>query len=250
MRHKNIIIVLSLIILVLVALQSKINRKENTTYPLQINASEISYITDCRNHPKVKFASSDKEQNHCDNPLFFLNAGLKLSISKGELNKTSDNNYLITVDSTTISCNIEYHYKEDDSLGTVYIQSNSEGIENVEKYLVEFFGERRIDILGGLEQTHFWFFPSYYVWISTMDFTTEKDLLKITISTYDSYSFIKLTELPKYGDYSLLRSPSNFNTSSSSSSYSKTYKYGDSDIYQGSSKQAEDLAAIDAYFGY
>lgn len=27
----------------------------------------------------------------------------------------------------------------------------------------------------------------------------------------------------------------------------KTYKYGDSDVYQGSSKQAEDLKAIDAY---
>lgn len=36
-------------------------------------------------------------------------------------------------------------------------------------------------------------------------------------------------------------------TSSSKKSYSRKKKYGDSDVYQGSSKQAADLAAIDAY---
>jgi len=249
MRHKGIIITLAAILCVLLVIKAVVNHKENTTYPLQLEWSVVHKNHSYSAIPKIDFAVRDRINNTCDNPLFFLGSRVKLGMSKADVEKATKTDNAVFFAGELIPCGVVYKYTKDNQLEAVYVRISHSVYSNAPEMILNHFGEKRVDITSeyGISE-HIWYYPDYYVFLD-YDSKRDTDKVYITVASYDSKSYWSIPELALYGgcsDYDFEKASS----SSTPNSSSKTYKYGDSDTYQGSSKQAEDLAAIDAYFGF
>lgn len=249
MRHKKIIIALAALLCVLLVIKAVVNHKENTTYPLQLEWSAVHKKHSYSPTPKIDFAVKDRVNNTCDNPLFFLGSSVELGMSKADVEKATKTDNAVFFDGKLVPCGIVYKYTEDDLLEAVYVRISPSVYSDAPKMIISYLGEKRVDITSEFViSEHIWFYPDYYVFL---DFNpnNNKDKVYITVALYNSKNYRSIPELALYGggsDYDFSKTSS----TSPSSSSTGTYKYGNSDTYQGSSKQAEDLAAIDAYFGF
>lgn len=265
MRHKHIILILFSLLLVLlvikIALQIKENKEkaalqqiENTTYPLRI---EFEYLTSSyQGNPndalKIKFAIENRTNNHCENPLFFLKSDIVLGMTKEafEAKETSDDT--IYLNDKPVPCQVLYNFPNDSTLESVYVQINiaETGDFTDSDIILSYFGEKRIDLTtdSGLIYKHIWYYPDFYVYFDHTHFDTFKNKAYISVCRYSAKSNYTLPQLVRHGGCSEYNFEGTSSSSKRSSSYG--YKYGDSDTYQGSSQQAADLAAIDAYFGF
>lgn len=249
MRHKNIIIALAASLCVLLVIKAVVNHKENTTYPLQLDWSAVYGNSSYTSSPKIVFAVKDRVNNECENPLFFLGSGVKLGMSKVDVEKATKTDNAVFFDGKLIPCGVVYKYTKDELLEAVYVRISPSVYSDAPKMIMSYFGEKRVDITSEFAiSKHIWYYPEYYVFLS-FNPGNNKDKVYITVASYNSTSYRSIPELALYGgciDYDFEETSS----TSPSSSSTRTYKYGNSDTYQGSSKQAEDLAAIDAYFGF
>ena len=249
MRHKSIIISLAIVLCALLVAKAIMQHKENTTYPLQLEWSVVHKSQSSLNNPKVSFAVRDRVNNRCDAPLFFLPNGVQLGMNKSDLTKLNLGENAIYLDGNLVPCGLAYKYTDDDLLEAVCVRISPAVCNTAPQTVIKHYGEKRVDITdtyGASE--HIWYYPDYYVFLD-YDTKYSNKSIYITVATYESKKYWSIEQLAQYGgciDHDFESKVS----SSSSSSSSRTYKYGDSDTYQGSSKQAEDLAAIDAYFGF
>lgn len=102
MRHKKIIIALAALLCVLLVIKAVVNHKENTTYPLQLDWSAV-YGNSCyTSSPKIVFAVKDRVNNECENPLFFLGSGVKLGMSKVDVEKATKTDNAVFFDGKLI----------------------------------------------------------------------------------------------------------------------------------------------------
>ena len=243
MRHKYIIITLALLLCVLLGIKAFL-----TTYPLQLDYSDYYNHSNSASEAKIQFAVSDRINNECDNPLFFCNPGVKLGMPKEDFDRLGIKNNSIIFDGMTIPADVIYKFK-DDKLSSVGARFEMASFSAADNYLIDLLGERRLDIISGESIVHrIWYYKDSYFKFNYTKFSGDK-YFYLKASNYNLRGSKSLNELALYGgssDYEFEEE----SKSKSSSTSSKAYKYGDSDVYQGSSQQAADLAAIDAYFGF
>ena len=247
MKHKNIILALSALLLVLICikvLQPSIEElkasKQGYEYPIHIEANlDHSFASDRRVRQSIKDAATNIQVN----PLFFCYGSPKMF---GEKKKYPD--YVVRFEEKDIPASIEFDYSNKEALKRVDVRIRRDDYQGTREQLIAKLGNQYIE-WGELNENGnsiLWFFPDYYVYYNHSHILDDLDY--ITIATYGSahkdYNYIY-----KYGicGESTFFTPPTKNTTSSSK---KTYKYGDSDTYMGSSKQKEDLKAIDEYFGF
>lgn len=249
MRHKYIIITLALLLCVLLGIKAFLNHKETTTYPLQLDFIDFYDHSNSASEPKIQFAVSDRINNECDNPLFFCNPGVKLGMPKEDFDRLRIKNNSIFFDGMTIPAEVIYKFDKDDNLSSVGARFEMASFSAADNYLIDLLGERRLDIISGESIVHrIWYYKDSYFKFNYTKFSGDK-YFYLKASNYHLRGSKSLNELALYGgsyDFEFEEE----SKSKSSSTSSKAYKYGDSDVYQGSSQQAADLAAIDAYFGF
>ena len=261
MKYKPTIVVLGIVLMALLIVkgilyyQEQINiQKEIKTYPLQIKYFDKSE-TSLRSR-KVIFAQMDRTNNYCENPLFFCPSGVHLGMAKKDWSrlKTPDNK--IMINGKTISAIVVYVFDYlSDELESVNVQVTDISDTYVQQAVLNTLGDHRIDYYyESLFSSHIWFYDDYYIYLRH----NNNECAYLTVATYKSkFKFNTLyksfDDIIEYGccGSSVFEDYINEQYGGKTGRKGqKKYKYGDSDIYQGSSKQAEDLAAIDAYFGF
>lgn len=251
MKHLKLILILSFVLVILIGIKVYLNYKENTTYPLVLQFDDIYPNTESLiSNKKVSFALEDRYNNSCENPLFFCdNDDIWLGIRKSAFVFVRHKVNEIVLNGQSIPCQVVYSfsYGEDKSLESVNVKLDPSYKEEVMESIIGYFGEKRVEVNSSVNNSYIWFFPNYYVYLEIEDYSYSDSSIYLKVSTYRSNTKEYLAKLVLYGgcsSYDFKDSEAQNQTSS------RTYKYGDSDVYQGSSQQAADLAAIDAYFGF
>lgn len=248
MRHKNIIIALAITLLGLFVVKAILTHRENTTYPLVIDYDTAYAHKSDNSLNKVNFAVKDRVNNSCSNPLFFCDSKVKLGMSKEEFDAARIDENSIYLKGQFVPCSTIYKFDDDNKLCAVYVRIANGIFDAAPEVVLSILGDRRIDVLSEFEMSkHIWYYPDYYIHLDKSFFTSDKKTY-ITVCKYSANALHKYYELFfSGGGYDFYFDDAKKRQSSSST---RTYKYGDSDVYQGSSKQAEDLRAIDEYFGF
>lgn len=246
MKHIKLILGLTVCLIFLLVVK---HYKDVTEYPLNIREARISkrvldYNLDLSGITKIANAVKDRQSNECENPLFFCKKGTTLGMKKEAFDKLSNSDNSILINGKKVSCKAQYLFNKNELLDAVQIMITASDslIINYEKKIRNNYGKQRIDIRGkyGMDREYIWYFPDYYVFLEYDDEYSKDDVLLITVSTYDHKEYTSKANLAIFGGCY---------KSDFSKKENKTYKYGDSDVYQGSSQQKADLKAIDDYFG-
>ena len=250
MKHKYIILSLTVILAILIAIKvSHPHGVSVTRYDYPIHFGTV--IEDFNKNPKVWQAIKDKGDNKVVNPLFFCYGNTKLF---DEPKKYPD--YAVYFEGTDHPATIEYDYYSRNSsrrvLQRVDVRIRRADYSGAKEQLIANLGSQYID-WGSEESSSYsilWFFPYCYVYYKHSHLLDDIDY--ITVATYEreGKDFEQIYKHGVCNESTFFKSPSSSKSNSSSSGKTKTYKYGDSDTYQGSSKQKEDLKAIDDYFGF
>ena len=248
MRHKNIIIALAITLLGLFVVKAILTHRENTTYPLVVDYDTAYAHKDDNSLTKVNFAVKDRINNSCDNPLFFCDPKVRLGMSREDFDAAKIDENAIYLDNQFVPCNTIYKFDDDNRLCAVYVRIANGIFNAAPEVVLSYLDDRRVDVLSEFEMSkHIWYYPDYYIHLDKSFFTSEKKTY-ITVCNYSankSHNYYELFFLG--GGYDYIFDDAKKQQSNSST---RSYKYGDSDVYQGSSKQAEDLRAIDDYFGF
>lgn len=240
MKYKHLIIPLAILLGVLLIIK---NYQDVNVYPRRIRHSRVS-----NNHEslgsivKITSAINDKDNNKCDNTLFFCKKGTKLGLSKESFDKLSNNDTTITLKGKKVKCDVMYLFNEKSNcLDGVLVKILGKDLSDYKKLLIDYYGIQHINIYGGYTDEYIWYFPDSYVFVEcSKHYDYSDDMILITVSTYTRRDYLKLPSLVYLGGC----------YSSDFKKEKQTFKYGDSDVYQGSSQQKADLQAIDDYFGF
>ena len=246
MKHIKLILGLTVCLIFLLGVKYQ---KDTTEYPLKIKQTRLynrrlERDLDLDGIKKVSNAVKDREKNKCDDPLFFCRKGTTLGQSKEAFERLSNSDNSISIKGKKVPCNAQYLFNKNDLLGAVQVMitATDSTIIYYEQTLCKYYGNMRIDIRGKYNgREHIWYFPDYYVFLEYDEEYNEDDVLLITVRTYDHKEYTSKANLAIFGGCY---------KSDFSKKENKTYKYGDSDVYQGSSQQKADLKAIDDYFGF
>ena len=247
MKHKYLIIGLTVCLIFLLGIK---HHKGVTEYPLKIKEArlynrKLEKNLDLAGIKKISNAVEDRNNNKCEDPLFFCKKGTFLGMKKDAFERLSNSENSISINGKKVSCKAQYLFNKNDLLDAVQIMitASDSMIINYEKKIRKYYGNKRIDIRGkyDMDREYIWYFPDFYVFLEYDDEYSTDDVLLITVSTYDHKDYISKANLALMGGC--------FKTDFSKQE-NKTYKYGDSDVYQGSSQQKADLKAIDDYFGF
>ena len=149
--------------------------------------------------------------------------------------------------------NVVYMYNKDNLLNKIIIRTLYDA--NLEQKLISYYGEEHLCCMYKKENGHdrTWMTEDCFIKIGMhKDVGEQSYFLYIIIEAFEYTSHLGYYDekkLDEKSDYTWIKAMDLIekSTSSSKKSYSRKKKYGDSDVYQGSSKQAADLAAIDAY---
>ncbi len=236
------------VLVCLLGIKTCISYKENTSYPLVIDYDTAYKHKKDNSLKKVNFALRDRINNSCTNPLFFCEPQVHLGMTKEEFKKGNVTENAIFLNNQLIPCATVYKFNADEKLCAVYARISNDVFKSVPDIVLSTLGDKRVDVLSEFDSSkHIWYYPEYYIHLDKSFFSASKTVY-LTVCTYSSNSIHSPYELFfSGGGYDYIFDEA---SKAQSSSSTKAYKYGDSDIYQGSSKQAEDLAAIDAYFGF
>ena len=245
MKHIKLIIGLTVCLIFLLVVKY---HKDTTEYPLKITQARLynrrlERDLDLAGIKKISNAVKDRNNNKCEDPLFFCKKGPTLGQNKEAFEKLSNSEKGISIKGKKVPCTAKYLFNNNDLLDAVQVMivAPDSTIIYYEKALCKYYGNKRIDIKGKYDgREHIWYFPDYYVFLRYDEEYNKDDVLLITVSTYDHIGYTSKANLALVGGC--------YQTDFSKQE-KKTYKYGDSDVYQGSSQQKADLKAIDDYFG-
>ena len=250
MRHKYIILGLSVILIMLIVAKGY----EPTQFPLQVKDFSVHSDKATRKLAKSfdKLIAFRTQQTIPDFPWD--------GFSIGDSIEYFDNNSKNTTDSTIIwnGTPIEtrtLNFFSSDQLIEVdfYFRDESE----VTSEILAMYGNNYLRTLEGYyNERYFWIKGSTIIIYEIVAGSPVHGYL--TVADISEFSEAELYDFIKYGRISFYsikepilrsflernRSPKHYTRPTP-----KEKKYGDSDVYQGSSKQKEDLEAIDRYFG-
>lgn len=258
MRHKYTILGLSVILIMLIVAKGY----EPTQFPLQVK--DFSVFSDKATRKLAK--SFDKliafrtQQTIPDIPWD--------GFSIGDSIEYFDNNSKNTTDSTIIwnGTPIEtrtLNFFSSDQLIEIDLYFRDES--KVTSEILAMYGNNYLRTLETYDKTLKIYYSERYFWIKDstiiiyeIDRAGYPDKGYLTVADISEFSEAELYHFIKYGRVSFysIKEPllqSSLERNRSPQHYTrptpKEKKYGDSDVYQGSSKQKEDLEAIDRYFG-
>lgn len=167
----------------------------------------------------------------------------------------------------TVPCSTTYFFDESDRLIEVHISFTSSGIDipPITGKVKEQYGKHYLNVYEYNPYLHrnsddrfFWLDGNNLV-LYEVEISLNKSYLSIMdiscLSQEQLAKFIRSVRINGYNPYqssveSFFESENEKSSGRTHSSSTRTYKYGDSDIYQGSSQQKADLEAIDKYFGF
>lgn len=252
MRHKYTILGLSVILIMLIVAKGY----EPTQFPLQVKDFSIYSDKAMRKLAKSfdKLIAFRTQQTIPDFPWD--------GFSIGDSIEYFDNNSKNTTDSTIIwnGTPIEtrtLNFFSSDQLIEVdfYFRDESE----VTSEILAMYGNNYLRTLEGYYHERYFWIKGSTIIIYEIDRAGYPDHGYLTVADISEFSEAELYDFIKYGRISFYsikepilrsflernRSPKHYTRPTP-----KEKKYGDSDVYQGSSKQKEDLEAIDRYFGF
>jgi hypothetical protein len=240
MKYKHLIVPLAIILVILLCIK---HYQNVTVYPRSIRFERIDKNKEYLGSiAKIKSAVNDKDKNKCKDPLFFLKKGTRLNMDKKEFDKLNNNDSIITLNGKKVKCDIVYSFNKEDCLDAVLVQIKGKDVlDDYYNVLMKTYGNKYINVRRTYINENIWYLPDYYIYVEYENYDFSSDAIYITVCTYAKKDYRNLPDLVYYGGcYS-----SDFNKKEQ-----KTYKYGDSDVYQGSSQQKADLKAIDDFFGF
>ena len=216
-------------------------------YPITLKDDWVDYY-DIEKYCKKLF--KDRVDN-LTKPIFWES---DLYIGKpGETSEAINEIKKIKVGNDIIAGDVIYVYNEDHLLSKIALKTPYDA--NLEHKLISYYGEEHLYCFSKTPKRYdrIWMTKDCFIKIGKdKDYGDQKHYLYIIIEAFESTSYISY-----YDDGKKLEENSSFTwekaknlTEEKKTSTKKSYtkkKYGDSDVYQGSSKQAADLAAIDAY---
>lgn len=158
----------------------------------------------------------------------------------------------IKVGNDIIVGDIVYIYNEDNLLSKIALKTIYDA--NLEHKLISYYGDEHLYFVSQQHNNYdrIWMTKDCFIKIGKdKDYGDQKHYLYIIIEAFESTSYISYYDEQKLDENSgftweKAKNLTEEKKTSTKKSYTKK-KYGDSDVYQGSSKQAADLAAIDAY---
>ena len=261
MKRIHVIYILSAVLVVLIILKfttgsnnGSVTRPGLSGYPIQLSDSEFTTILCSVDDfgDKVEKAVRERTNNSCDAPLFFCGDSVALGLAQASFNSLAVPTTEVHLGQEVVSAKVLFEFNTKGELSTVRAKISPDESSRAFNYFVTYYGPKHLSILdrAGVNNKCIWFFPSCYVYLywsgSSDTFITVSDLNSLPYSNYE-----RIVRDGGNFDYMFGDAPSQIDDSSRPyTSPTKTYKYGDSDVYQGSSKQKEDLEAIDKYFGF
>lgn len=247
MRHKYIILGLSVILIMLIVAKGY----EPTQFPLQFD--DYDYYTsrgkrqiESKSDELIKYRIS---QDFSDIPWDDFSIGDDIELVNNSKNTTDST---IILNGHIIDTKVFKFFSQSNTLTEIDLQfSNASQVSND---ILAMYGNKYLRIYQDTYQERYFWIKNTIVVI----YERISDHGYLTIADISDYSEIELKNLINYGhiassypihDPILQEFLERQRTPRDYTPHTTTKKYGDSDTYQGSSKQKEDLEAIDKYFG-
>ena len=259
MRHKYIILALLILLIVLVILKVK----EPTKYPLSINyvwgkETKLERLSN-------KFLEDRQEASENAVKWDSFQIGNTKELVKSKATFTTDTS--VVLGGKTFPCKTTFFYDLDGRLIEVHMSFTSFGlsIKNVTEQVLKLYGDHYLKVYNynnelrrNVEERYFWLYGKMLIFYEDDCITDDGYLCVADASGLTNEQLKKYFRLGHVNGrqpqephiVSFFDRDSNFSYSTPSTSSLRTYKYGDSDTYQGSSQQKADIEAIDNYFGF
>ena len=261
MKRIHLIYLLSVILLALIIIKAVTAKDENglpkvsfSGYPIILSNMEYNAILCSVDDfgDKAKKAVEDRVSNNCSNELFFCDDRVFLGMTKEELESLQISQDSICIDGEAIEANVVYEFGANNKLISVRARVNNKAANNTYRSAFSNYGSQCIKINNDKGECYesFWFFPTCY---ACAEYRLS-EATYLTVAAYEGLGYTNLERIVRdggsddymFGSVEYKRSQETIKNNQQQ----KLYKYGDSDVYQGSSKQKEDLKAIDEYFGF
>ena len=258
MKHKYLILGLAAILVVLII--AKI--LEPTKFPIRIDYNDYSYslsgekIIAKKIQPWLELRT---QQPFSDIPWDGFSLGENSESVRAKSKNTTDST--IVLNGNTINAHVFKFFSPEDKLIEIDLRF-SKVSQQLSDEIVALFGENHLEVYEyndrlrkNVNERFFWIKGSVLV-VYEIDRIGVDDSGYLTIADVSDFSEEELNEFIRYGHISHFVYTPILQDFIESSRNPKSYtplkpqkKYGDSDVYQGSSKQREDLELIDRYFG-
>lgn len=261
MKHKYLIFGLATILVVLIV--AKVF--EPTKFPIRINyfdyahtSSEEMFIAK-KMQPWLELRT---QQTFSDIPWDGFSLGEKSESVQAKSKNTTDST--IVLNGNTINAHIFKFFSPEDKLIEIDLRFSKVSQQLFDE-IVALFGENHLEVYEyndrlrkNVNERFFWIKGSVLV-VYEIDRIGVDDSGYLTIANVSDFSEEELNRFIRYGHVSShynINAPilqSFLEESRNPKSYTPSTpqkKYGDSDVYKGSSKQKEDLELIDRYFGF
>ncbi len=251
MRHKYIILGLLGFLLILILFKII----EPTHYPVSV---KYEYGKEYRVE-KVAYKFLKDREKASDNSIKW--SSFQIGDTKEQVNATSDyvRSDTIILGDIVIPCATSYYYNSDNRLIEVHYSITEYGIKiwPITNRLLELYGPHYIRIYrSNNNDKYFWLDGNNLVTYSVQKEINDAFLSIMDISVLSQEQLVRFIRNGGSIGYNCRKGyvmgfiESEKNKVNIQYSSPRTYKYGDSDIYQGSSQQKSDLEAIDKYFGF
>ena len=253
MKRKYVILALSLILIGLIIAKCNVDRQ----YPLEVlNYDYFKTSKEKAMERKLTQLIADRV-GFVVSPQVFWEESLKFGSPIPDfLNNTTDTS--ICYKNVRIPADVYIRWGDNKTLEQVNVvikKSYATGIDFT-NMVKEYYGNQYLHL--SKERTYsdrindfYWIFDSYYVGLEdrTSDHSRDSRWV-LSLGSTRGLSEYDLRDVEAYGIISSSMTLEEHESYIRSYSRTRTYKYGDSDTYQGSSQQKADLKAIDDYFGF
>lgn len=261
MKHKYLIFGLSAILVVLII--AKVF--EPTKFPIRINYFDYAYTSSREMFIAKKmqpWLELRAQQNFKDIPWDGFSLGENSESVRAKSKNTTDST--IILNGNTINARVIKFFSPEDKLIEIDLEFRKIP-QQLSNEIVALFGENHLEVYEyndrlrkNVNERFFWIKDSTLV-VYEIDRIGVGDSGYLTIADISDFSEKELNRFIRYGHISshiYISTPilqDYLEGSRNPKSYTPSRpqkKYGDSDVYQGSSKQKEDLELIDSYFGF
>lgn len=261
MKRIHFIYLLSALLLALIIIKAVTAKDQNglrkmnlTGYPIILSSMEYNAILCSVDDfgDKAKKAVEDRGSNNCSNELFFCDDRVFLGMTKEEFETLQISQDSIFIDGKAIEAIVVYEFGANNKLISVRARVKDIAAKYTFQSAFANYGSQCIKINNDKGECYesFWFFPTFYACAECRQSKTTY----LTVASYEGLNYSNLGRIVRDGgsdDYMFGRNDyEQSHETKKENQQQKRYKYGDSDVYQGSSKQKEDLKAIDEYFGF
>jgi hypothetical protein len=259
MRHKYIILALAALLVGLLIIKTV----APTSYPLSTN---YEWGDDAKVEKRASVLLNERpDAGEKSIKWDDFSIGDTREQMRSKVRNTTDTSIVLA--GTTIPCKTTYFYDSEDRLieAHFFFSSYTSHPRTAKSKAIEVYGMNYLEVYNynklmkrNANERYFWVCGNSLVVYEDDGVSKDGTLCVADITGLSDEQLIYFFRIGHVREYDA-RKPhifgffereSNRSTSTPSSTSTRTYKYGDSDTYQGSSQQKADLEAIDKYFGF